>query len=74
MFIGAQVVVRGVHAVRIVEGLDLVKPPRSGYVSGRQEVPFDELWFQRRELDGEGVVHYSLADPSKGSRERDVHC
>ena len=63
-----------VHAVRMVEGPDLVKQPRSGDVSGGQEAPFDEFWSQRRELDGEAVVHYALADPSKGSRERDVHC
>ena len=74
MFIGAQVVVRGVHAVRMLEGLELVKQPQSGDVSGGQEVPLGEIWLQRRELDGEAAVHYALADPSKGSRERDVHC
>ena len=27
---------------------------------------------KRQQVDGE--VHYALADPWKGSRERDVHC
>lgn len=50
VLVGAEVVERGVHPPRVVEGLDVVEDPEPGDVAGREDVLLDEFEFDRAGL------------------------
>ena len=56
VLVGAEIAVGGVHAVRIVEGLDVAKQTQPGDASGRENVTVDEFGFDRADRRFAGGV------------------